>query len=51
MCIHIARWQRLAQRIPDPELRRLALAALAKRGNIEGAAAFAAFAPARNGRG
>jgi tetraprenyl-beta-curcumene synthase len=45
VCVHIARWQRLAQRIPDPELRRLALAALAKRGNIEGAAAFAAFAP------
>ncbi len=45
VCLHIARWQRLAQRIPDPELRRLALAALAKRGNIEGAAAFAAFAP------
>ncbi len=47
VCVHIARWQRLARDIPDPELRRLALAALAKRGNIEGAAAFAAFAPAR----
>jgi tetraprenyl-beta-curcumene synthase len=47
VCIHIARWRRLAQRIPDAELRQLALAALAKRGNIEGAAAFAAFAPRR----
>jgi tetraprenyl-beta-curcumene synthase len=46
VCFHIARWQRLARRIPDPVLRRLALAALReKRGNIEGAAAFAAFAP------
>lgn len=46
VCLHIARWQRLARRIPDPVLRRLALAALSeKRGNIEGAAAFAAFAP------
>jgi tetraprenyl-beta-curcumene synthase len=52
VCVHIARWQRLARRIPDPELRRLALAALReKRGNIEGAAAFAAFAPrARRGK-
>jgi tetraprenyl-beta-curcumene synthase len=33
--------------IPDPVLRGLALAALAKRGNIEGAAAFAAFVPRR----
>jgi tetraprenyl-beta-curcumene synthase len=47
VCIHIARWRRLARRIPDPQLRRLALAALDKRGNIEGAAAFAAFAPRR----
>ncbi len=46
VCLHIARWRRLAQRIPDPELRRLALAALdEKRGNIEGAVAFAAFVP------
>jgi tetraprenyl-beta-curcumene synthase len=43
--LHIARWRRQAQRIPDPQLRRLALQALEKRGNIEGAAAFAAFAP------
>lgn len=47
VCVHVVRWRRLAKRIPDPELRRLALAALDKRGNIEGAAAFAAFAPAR----
>ena len=45
VCLHIARWGRLARRIPDPVLRRLAFEALAKRGNIEGAAAFAAFAP------
>ena len=31
--------------IPDPVLRGLALAALRKRGNVEGAAAFATFAP------
>jgi tetraprenyl-beta-curcumene synthase len=43
VCLHVARWRRLAKRIPDPVLRRLALEALAKRGNIEGAAAFAAF--------
>jgi tetraprenyl-beta-curcumene synthase len=36
-----------AERIADPRLRELALAALAKRGNIEGAAAFAAFVPLR----
>ncbi|HXQ00445.1 MAG TPA: DUF2600 family protein [Solirubrobacteraceae bacterium] len=47
VCINIAGWRRMARRIPDPELRRLALAALEKRGNIEGAAAFAAFTPLR----
>lgn len=52
VCLHIARWQRLARRIPDPVLRQLALAALyEKRSNIEGASAFAAFAPwARRGQ-
>lgn len=45
VCLHIARWRRLARRIPDPVLRRLAFEALVKRGNMEGAAAFAAFAP------
>ncbi len=47
VCVRVARWRRRAKRIPDPFLRRLALEALAKRGNIEGAAAFAAFAPWR----
>lgn len=43
---HVARWERLALRIPDPGLRRPVLAALReKRTNIEGAAAFATFAP------
>jgi tetraprenyl-beta-curcumene synthase len=36
-------WRRSAARICDPALRRLALAALEKRSNMEGAAAFAAF--------
>jgi tetraprenyl-beta-curcumene synthase len=38
-------WQDRAGQIPDPALRRIALDSLRKRGNIEGAAAFAAFAP------
>lgn len=42
---YVARWRRRARRIPDPLLRQLALDALDKRGNIEGAAAFAAFVP------
>lgn len=45
VCLLIARWRRRARRIPDPMLRSLALWALAKRTNIEGSAAFAAFAP------
>ncbi len=40
-------WRRSANRIADPSLRRLALASLAKRGNMEGAAAFATFVPWR----
>jgi tetraprenyl-beta-curcumene synthase len=40
----ISRWRRRAERIPDAVLRRQALAALCKRGNMEGAALFAAFA-------
>jgi tetraprenyl-beta-curcumene synthase len=40
-------WRRSASRIEDPSLRRLALASLAKRGNMEGAAAFATFVPRR----
>jgi tetraprenyl-beta-curcumene synthase len=39
------RWRRRAAAIPDPVLRRLALDALSKRGNIEGAALFAVLAP------
>jgi tetraprenyl-beta-curcumene synthase len=38
-------WRRSAERIADPGLRRLALESLAKRGNMEGAAAFATFVP------
>jgi tetraprenyl-beta-curcumene synthase len=45
VCFYIARWRARARRIPDPVLRQLALEALDKRGNIEGAAAFAAFVP------
>lgn len=45
VCFYVARWRRRARRIPDPVLRQLALDALDKRGNIEGAAAFAAFVP------
>jgi tetraprenyl-beta-curcumene synthase len=47
---HEVSWRRvLASRIPDPVLRRLALQALdRKRGNLEGAAAFAAFVPKAN---
>jgi tetraprenyl-beta-curcumene synthase len=40
------RWRERAEEIPDPVLRHLALEAQQiKRGNIEGSAAFAAFAP------
>ncbi len=39
-------WRRAAQEIPDPILRRLALQNLdAERSDLDGAAAFAAFAP------
>jgi tetraprenyl-beta-curcumene synthase len=42
----VCRRRALAVRIPDPVLRRLALEALdRKRGNLEGAAAFAALVP------
>lgn len=44
VCMEVCRMRALATRIPDPVLRRLALEALDdKRGNIEGAAAFAAL--------
>jgi tetraprenyl-beta-curcumene synthase len=44
-------WEGRARAIPDPALRKLALTALkVERGNLEGAAAFAAFLPrARRG--
>jgi tetraprenyl-beta-curcumene synthase len=38
-------WRERAGEIPDPVLRALAFDAQRKRGNIEGAAAFAAFVP------
>jgi tetraprenyl-beta-curcumene synthase len=38
-------WRERALEIPDPVLRRLALDAPLQRGNLEGAAAFAAFVP------
>jgi tetraprenyl-beta-curcumene synthase len=41
----LARRRRLAARVDDPVLQRLAVEALGKRGNVEGAAAFAAFVP------
>jgi tetraprenyl-beta-curcumene synthase len=41
----LARWRRRAGGIADPVLRGLALDALDKSGNIEGAAAFATFVP------
>jgi tetraprenyl-beta-curcumene synthase len=41
-CHELRRWRRRAAQIPDPALRQAALDALSKRGNIEGAAAFAA---------
>jgi tetraprenyl-beta-curcumene synthase len=41
-----ANWRRRAEKIPDPVLRRAALANLRAEGlNLDGAAAFAAFAP------
>ena len=43
--LELRHWRRSATRIADPRLRRLALASLGKRGNMEGAAAFATFVP------
>lgn len=45
VCRELARWRRRAAAIPDPVLRKLALDTFAKRGNVEGAAAFAVLAP------
>jgi tetraprenyl-beta-curcumene synthase len=47
VALALRRMRARGEAIADPRLRELALAALAKRGNIEGAAAFAAFAPWR----
>ncbi len=44
VCRELSRLRARAIAIPDPSLRSLALAALEKRGNMEGAAAFATFA-------
>jgi tetraprenyl-beta-curcumene synthase len=42
------RWRRCAEAIPDPVLRQIALdTQQGERGNLEGAAAFAAFVPLR----
>jgi tetraprenyl-beta-curcumene synthase len=46
ICRELCLWQRRAGTIPDCPLRRMALTVQhTKRGNIEGSAAFAAFAP------
>ncbi len=45
VCRELARWRRRAGEIANPVLRGLALEAPGKRGNIEGAAAFAVFVP------
>ncbi len=45
-CRELGHWQCRAAHIPDPALRSIALETQrAKRGNLEGAAAFATFAP------
>jgi tetraprenyl-beta-curcumene synthase len=44
----LSRWRERAGEIPDPVLQALAFDAQRKRGNIEGAAAFATFAPRAN---
>jgi tetraprenyl-beta-curcumene synthase len=41
----LGHWRSRASAIPDPVLRSLALEALSKRGNMEGAALFAVLAP------
>jgi tetraprenyl-beta-curcumene synthase len=43
-------WRTRADEIPNPKLRHHALQALGKKGNIEGAALFATFAPASHRR-
>jgi tetraprenyl-beta-curcumene synthase len=44
----LAIWRERAQEIPDQAMRRQALEALSKRGNMEGAAAFATFVPRKH---
>jgi tetraprenyl-beta-curcumene synthase len=51
VAFELRHWRRSAARIADPESRRLALDSLAKRSNMEGAAAFAAFVPWRRRAG
>jgi tetraprenyl-beta-curcumene synthase len=41
----LSHWRNRAEEIPDATLRRHAIASLQKRGNMEGAALFGAFAP------
>lgn len=49
VCHEIHHWRQRAEGIPDPVLRRLALEAQqTKRGNVEGSAAFACFAPSHH---
>lgn len=49
ICRETHHWRHRATEIPDPSLRQLALEAQhTKQGNIEGAAAFAAFVPPRH---
>lgn len=49
--VELARWERRAAAIPNPELRRQALASLrAKRFHAEGGSVFAAAGPAHGGR-
>ncbi len=45
VCRERSHWRERAGAIPDPALRALAREAQRKRGNVEGAAAFATFAP------
>ncbi len=51
VAFELRHWRRSAERISDPDARRLALDSLAKRSNMEGAAAFATFVPARQRAG
>src|SRR5258708_7878333 len=48
VCLERRRRRARARAIPDPQLRRVALESQRKWGNVEGAAAFAAFVPRRH---